>query len=101
METSNKVSKNRFTSEEIQEFILQWKQSGMNRRKFCDTHGFNYYTFGTWLEKVNNKETAPAGFTEVKLKNENTVFARLVLSNGLAIDFYQRVPAEYLQSFLK
>ena len=101
METSTNVIKNRFTPEQIREFIQQWQLSGLNRRQFCEQRGFNYYTFGTWWEKYNKTQPASGGFAEVKLSASTAVFARLTFSNGSHVDFFQPVSAEYFQNLLK
>src|SRR5574338_757619 len=102
MESPGKVIKNRFTPEQIREFIVQWQQSGLNRRQFCEKHGFNYYTFGTWCEKHGkNQQSASSSFAEVKLHASHpAVFARLTFPNGNYIDFYQPISAEYFQDLV-
>lgn len=101
METQNKVQKNWHTREQKAELILQWKQSGMTRKKFCQERSFNYYTFGTWVDQLKQKKRSSSGFTEVKVKPGSPLFAQLHLSGGIKIDFYQSVPVEYFQSLLK
>ena len=88
METENKVQINRYSREKKQELLLQWQQSGKTRRKFCEEHLLNYYTFGTWMEQVKEKKPVTSAFTEVKVQPSPSLFAQLHLPGGIKIDFY-------------
>jgi hypothetical protein len=101
MENQNNVQKSWLTREQKAELILQWQQSGMTRKKFCEERSFNYYTFGTWVDQLKEKKPASPGFTEVKVQSTPSLFAQLHLSGGIKIDFYQSIPVEYFQSLLK
>jgi hypothetical protein len=100
METQNNVQKNWLTREQKAELILQWQQSGMTRKKFCQERSFNYYTFGTWVDQLKEKKKPSSGFKEVKLQSASSVFAQVHLPGGIKIDFYQSVPVEYFQSLI-
>ena len=91
----------RYIAEQIQEFILRWHQSGMNKRKFSKQEGLNYYTFGTWCDKLKNRPAGSTGFSEIKIPSASSLFAQVHLPSGIKIDFYQPVPAPYLQLILK
>lgn len=101
MENQNNVQKNWFSREQKAELILQWQQSGMTRKKFCEERSFNYYTFGTWVDQLKEKKPSSSGFTEVKVKRDSSLFAQVQLPGGIKIDFYQSLPAQYFQSLLK
>ena len=45
------LEKRTFTTQEIKDFIAQWKESGLSKKKFADQHGLKYYTFIAWFEK--------------------------------------------------
>lgn len=100
METKDKVQNNRYSEEERQELILQWRQSGKSRKKFCEERSLNYYTFGTWHAKKAEMKNAATGFTEIKMQSGG-LFAQMHLPGGIKIDFYHRVPVEYFQSFFQ
>lgn len=100
MENENNVQKIRFTASQVAEFIMQWKQSGKNRKKFCQEKGLNYYTFGSWLDKAKKKGSLLSGFKEVQIQLDSPVFAQVHLPGGIKIEFYQALPAAYFQSLL-
>jgi hypothetical protein len=100
MENQDKVHKKRFSANEIEEFILQYQASGKNKRKFTQEKGLNYYTFGTWVDKANKKETSPSRFKEIKIQSATSMFAQVHLPGGIKIDFYQAVPATYFHSLI-
>lgn len=53
----------RYTQEQMEATIKEWKQSGLNKKAFCRQHGITYPTFHYWYKRISG----PSGFTEVKV----------------------------------
>lgn len=100
METSNNVQKGWRTREQKQELILLWQQSGKSRKEFCQEQGITYNSLVGWCKQFKDQK-ASAGFTEIKINESPGVFAQIQLPGGIKIEFFQSVPAEYLQSLLR
>ena len=56
METQNNVQKSWRTRQEKEELIVQWQQSGMSRKEFCQEKGITYPSDQVHLifSKTNN-----------------------------------------------
>ena len=92
----------RYSPGQIKKYLVSFHASGMNKHRFAKINEINYYTFIGWLAKY--KEVEPGnqrvGFTEVKLPNQEGLFAELRMENGKSIRFYQVLPPEYLKLVL-
>lgn len=102
MESVNNIQNISRTWQEKETIILQWQQSGLSRKEFCEQQQISYNSLVSWCKILKDKKIAP-GFTEIK-PLPNTVsglFAQLHLSKGIRIDFFHFVPAEYVQTLLK
>ena len=102
METLNNVQNNSRTWQEKEALILQWEQSGLSRKEFCEQQQISYNSLVSWCKTIKDKKAAPA-FTEVKIPAVGTpgLFAQLHLAKGIRIDFFHFLPADYFQSLLK
>ena len=94
------LEKRTFTSDEIKDFIAQWKESGLSKKKFCDQQGLKYYTFIAWCDKYGKPENA-TGFKQIQVSgSEENIFAEVVTGNR-TIRFYQAIPKEYISLLLQ
>jgi Transposase len=100
METQDNVQKGWRTREQKEEIIRQWQQSGKSRKVFCQEVGVTYNSLVSWCKQMKDQQ-ASQGFTEVKIKESTGLFAQIQLPGGIKIDFFQSVPAEYLQSLIR
>ncbi len=102
METLNNVQNFSRTWQEKESIILQWQQSGLSRKEFCEQQQISYNSLVSWCKILKDKKAAP-GFTEVKIPGVTSsgLFAQLHFAKGIRIDFFHFVPAEYVQSLLK
>ena len=101
METQIKVNKIWRTREEKEELIFQWQQSGKSRKEFCQEKGITYNSLVGWCKQSKDKKSAATGFSEVKVKTENNLFAQVHLPTGIKIDFFHSVPVDFLKLLLK
>ena len=46
----------RYSAEQKQQLIEQWKQSGLSRQTFCRQHAVGYYTMLYWTKKKRNQK---------------------------------------------
>ncbi len=63
----------KYTIEERQNLIAQYKQSEQTTREFATENGINPLIFRSWLYTKDRKETdakAAEGFVEIKAKKE-------------------------------
>ncbi|MBK6396676.1 MAG: hypothetical protein KA450_03960 [Bacteroidia bacterium] len=102
METLNNVQNISRTWQEKETIILQWQQSGLSRKEFCEQQQISYNSLVSWCKILKDKKTAP-GFTELKIPAvaSSGLFAQMHLPKGIRIDIFQFVPAEYVQALLK
>ena len=117
MEIQPQKSSGRYSSEEKQQIIGQWKQSGMSRLAFCRQHNMSYYTLMYWTKKkrVGNKKVA-SGFIPLEVKSRSdqacsehsgalglpkcrTVFAQIE-TGGKRLLLYQPVKAVFLKQLM-
>jgi hypothetical protein len=101
METQDNIHKGWRTRQEKEEIILQWQQSGKSRKEFCEAHHLKYNSLVTWCKQLKDKKSSAAGFSEVKVKAENNLFAQVHLPSGIKIDFFHSIPVDFLKSLLK
>ena len=87
------------SEEQKEEIIRLWQESGKSRKVFCQDYGITYNSLVGWCKQLKDKKTSP-GFSELKIKEVTGLFAQLQLPGGIKIEFYQSVPAEYLQSLI-
>jgi len=99
MENEAKSPYNRFSEDQIRNYISSWHSSGKSKKNFAEENGLKYYTFVSWFERYKTKPVKPA-FTEVKLPTEKKVFAE-VKTGSTTIRFFQAFPLEYFQLLIK
>lgn len=102
METLNNVQNISRTWQEKETIILQWQQSGLSRKEFCDQQRISYNSLVSWCKILKDKKATP-GFTEVKIPAtaSSGLFVQLHLPKGIRVDIFHFVPAEYVQALLK
>ena len=108
METNINVQKRGYTREQIEKYMLQWKEGGQSKISFSKENGLKYYTFISWFypkKKKSNKNLrgkADAGFSEVKLSKSinEKAFAEIRFQNGCSLHLFQSVSPEFLRSLL-
>ncbi len=92
----------RFTGEEIREYLTLCRQSGKSKKEFALENGIKYNTLINWFsqerQKVQPKNQGP--FSEVKLPEEDSVFAEIRTGNGITIRLFKPVSVEFLQALL-
>ena len=92
----------RFTREEIQELLTQCHQSGKSKKEFALDNGIKYNTLINWFsqERQKSQPNNQGPFSEVKLPEEDSVFAEIRTGNGITIRLFKPVSVEFLQALL-
>ena len=95
------------SKEEVAALITQWKESGKNKKTFCQDQQLNYLTFIAWTNKPKKKRskndtTLSNRFVPVTIKKEGeNIFAQITLKHGEQVLFYQAITAEYIRSLIR
>jgi transposase-like protein len=99
METKNP----RYSDNEKQTFIEQWKQSGKTKVAFCKEKGIGYCTFNGWVKREKKKiEKSKSSFVALRIKNSaESIFAQIILKNGTTVNIYQAVDSSFVSALLK
>lgn len=110
MEDQPQKSPARYSAEEKQQIIGQWKRSGLSRQAFCRQEQLSYYTLLNWTKKKHtgsktvtsefiplsiNPGTEQFGFAHCK-----QIFAQIE-TPGKRIQLYQPVTAYFLKQLLR
>lgn len=105
-----------YTQENKLGHISQWQTSGKTKVNYCKEAGIAYTTFRHWLDKYHYKKERSqtisssatekkASFLAIQIQPNTTIengkpIMELVFSSGARLQFYQTVPADYLQQLL-
>ena len=94
-------------SVQIRLLVKRWRASGKTQKVFCEENNLNYNTFISWLNKSkkgmtkkNKTFSSATGFTEVKLKATTTPFVQLNLKEGLSVNIFHSVSADFIRSLI-
>lgn len=106
MENPIPKSRRRYSPEEKQQIIEQWKQSGLSRQAYCQENNLSYFTL---IHRANKKRTrwkaqknrVASEFIPIKIKTgTEQVFAQIEIGNKL-IRLCQPVTANFLKQLLR
>ena len=95
----------KYSLQEIESYLEQWKSSGKSQLAFSKEAGLNYYTFNKWLSdskrKGNKILKRQPGFIPIQDKEEKSgAFTEVKRASG-SITFFQSVSADYLRMLLQ
>jgi transposase-like protein len=95
--------KPRYSDNEKQEFIQQWKQSEKTKVAFCKEKGIGYCTFNGWVKREKKKiEKSQSSFVPLRIKNsDESIFAQIILKNGASVTIYREVEPNFICGLLK
>ncbi len=70
--------------------INTWKQDGMSKKEYCQSHNLNPHTFSYWIGQLKVQKKAetglvPVSFTPPKLADDTGPALELVLSDSLTL----------------
>ena len=95
----------KYSLQEIESYLEQWKSSGKSQLAFSKEAGLNYYTFNKWLSDSKRESKKPSkkqtGFISIQVKEEKSGAFAEVKRAGSSIVFFQSVSADYLRMLLQ
>ncbi|WP_448511456.1 IS66 family insertion sequence element accessory protein TnpA [Photorhabdus laumondii] len=83
------MNRSRYTPEQKQHPVTQWRHSGLTRKQYCEQHQLNFSSFRDWIADSNNipqplSQTLPA-ILPVSLQPDDTQTVTLHTPDGYAI----------------
>jgi transcriptional accessory protein Tex/SPT6 len=93
----------KLSSEEKQQLIDLWKQSGKTKKAFAEEYGIKYLTFVDWIRRPdrNRYSVKAKEFIEITPPVVSGIFAEVYLSGGHRIIFHQPFSADFLSRLIK
>ncbi len=101
MENQSQSNRKRYSPEEKQQIIDQWKQSGLSRQAFSRQNNLSYYSLIFWTKKKRNRNKPVSNeFIPLKIKSgSENIFAQIE-TGSRRIQLYQPVTATFLKQLL-
>jgi hypothetical protein len=94
----------KYSFEERDALINQWRLSGKTKKEFSAYRGINPQTFYSWfkLEAKPIENNSPKGFIPLLVNHSpvSGVFAELTTPSGIRIAFHQPVSAAFLKALV-
>lgn len=87
--------------------ILNWQQSGLSQKAYCQQNDIRYHVFHYWYKSYRDKHKSLAdnnsSFIPLQIKSclPLSVTAELVLADGRRLLFHQPVDANFLRSLIQ
>ncbi|MBS9433350.1 IS66 family insertion sequence element accessory protein TnpA [Photorhabdus hainanensis] len=83
------MSRSRYTPEQKQHHVTQWRHSGLTRKQYCEQHQLSFSSFRDWIADSNNipqplSQTLPA-LLPVSLQPDDTRTVTLHTPDGYTI----------------
>jgi transposase-like protein len=103
-----KQQRRKFSASEISAVLKRYRQSGKNRREFCDLEGISYSSLGNWMRaKKKRRKKFPAkksgGFVSLDLAGSLAAAPLVQISFplGHTVSFFTRPDAELVKQLLR
>jgi len=107
MENINYPVGRRLTTEQKQDLITKWRNSGQSKKAFCLENNLKYHTFVTWESRSKKGETKKSklaqqgkSFAQLKIGSSVSPFAELNFKGGNSIRIFHSVPADFIRSLI-
>jgi len=96
----------RYSAEDRERLIQEYKAGGQSRREFCAEHDVNLTTFHGWLHLRSRRgrkrrKTPVATFTEVKLAGAAATPIEVLLPNGARVQIRHNGSPEDLVQLIR
>ncbi|MCC6599221.1 MAG: hypothetical protein IT223_00940 [Crocinitomicaceae bacterium] len=97
-----KITRRKYTEQQVREYLQQFESSGMNRSRFAKVNRINYFTFIGWLDKRSRLKGSGDNekFIPVSIPQSEGVFAEVQMKNGKRLIFHQAPSPQYLAQLL-
>ena len=105
MTTQLKKEKRKYSSEDIKNYLEEWRASGKSQIAFSKEKDLNYFTLNKWINQGKSKKPLKqkAGvFTELRLPSPPSLalFAE-IKKDGFTVVLHQAVSADFLRTLIK
>lgn len=90
------------------DYIVQWQQSGMSKKAWCEQHNVVYSSFNYWCRRFQSRQeqrnrVGEDGFVQLMVGDSqlHAPWCELLLGSGQKILFHQPVPVEFIRGLLR
>ena len=81
--------------------ILQWQQSGLTQKAYCEQENIAYHVFHYYYKRFREKENIGSSkFIQLQITPTQSAPAELVLTDGRRLLFHQGVSADFLKALI-
>jgi hypothetical protein len=82
--------------------IIQWQQSGLSQKAWCQQSGIAYHVFHYWYKCYRDTKGAlqTSSFTELKVQPAAFGFMELSFPDGRRLLFHQMISSDYLKAII-
>lgn len=89
--------------EEVAKLLIEWEQSNLSKKDFCNQNNINYQTFIGWIvQRRNQNQPIEKKFIPIQVEARNSnVFAEIHLTSTKKIILYQSVSVEMIKTILR
>jgi hypothetical protein len=99
------MSQNRWTESEGSALVKQWRQSGMDKKSFCNSHGIGYARLLYWCKQFSEpsvfKNTGGSFLPLEVLPDAGNFQFRINGPNGLVLELNgHEVPVAFIKALL-
>nr|MBK9653217.1 hypothetical protein [Bacteroidota bacterium] len=92
------TNKSRFSKDQKQVHINDWKESGKSKRAYCLNTTFHTTHFAPWKQL---QVSAPKQFVPIEIsKATASPFATLHFAHNITVEIHEHVQATYLQQLI-
>ena len=68
------------TQEQMEQVVLSWRKSGLNKKTFCKQENIAYATFHYWCKRLG--ASAQSGFSEIKVDGPSCSGHEVIFPSG-------------------
>lgn len=96
----------KITQQKMFAFMIQWQESGLSKKAWCEQHKFRYSSFHYWYKRFlgqsSKGEVKHNGFVQVVVKDHpvGKVWCELLLEDGKRVIFHQPISVNDIRSLL-
>ena len=82
--------------------IMQWRQSGLSQKAWCQQSGIAYHVFHYWYKRYRDTKitSQTSSFTELKVQPAAFGFMELLFSDGKRLLFHQPVNSDFIKALI-
>ncbi len=86
------------TQEQMEQAIVSWQQSGLNKKAFCRQENIAYATFHYWCKRL--RASAQSGFSEIKVDGLAFSGHEIIFPSGTRMIIQGEPPVSWLRELV-